>query len=477
MDESEMEMATEILSMLFLLMLAISCGHFLKKSGHQYLQEAGLTTLIGMAAGYMLKTMSIESTLAKITQHFVSLFMMLLLPPIIFESGYNMQKKPFMKNIGSVLMFSFLGTFIAIFFSSIMFFLTGQFGWSYAFSIKDSFAFGSLISATDPVAVLAIFKEMDANENLYAIVFGESIFNDAIGIVMYETVKTMGLDPTQTPSQQVIGAIGKFFLIFIGSVVIGAMTALIASFMQKRQSTYHSSSDKVTERKHGQEEEISTEISMILMCPWVCYLIADGLELSGIVAILTNGIVLNYYGTPNVNEQSRQVIKMTVESLAYTTETMVFIFLGIGVFTFSDKYDKVSVGTLFWALINLNIARYLNVWVTSWICNMYRSEKSKIGGKQKFVMWIAGLRGAMAYALAMESSQNPIFDHGEAGNSGDVMLVVTILYSLFTILGISSILHPIMSYCEVTGSSEAPKEKQRTEDEQELIDKLEKSKT
>jgi NhaP-type Na+/H+ or K+/H+ antiporter len=125
MDESEMEQATEILSMLFLLMMAISCGHFLKKSGHKYLQEAGLTTLIGMLAGYMLKRMSIESTLANITKHFVSLFMILLLPPIIFESGYNMQKKPFMKNIGSVLMFSFLGTFIAIFFSSIMFFLTG----------------------------------------------------------------------------------------------------------------------------------------------------------------------------------------------------------------------------------------------------------------------------------------------------------------------------------------------------------------
>ena len=125
MDESEMEQATEILSMLFLLMMAISCGHFLKKSGHKYLQEAGLTTMIGMLAGYMLKRMSIESTLANITKHFVSLFMILLPPPIIFESGYNMQKKPFMKNIGSVLMFSFLGTFIAIFFSSIMFFLTG----------------------------------------------------------------------------------------------------------------------------------------------------------------------------------------------------------------------------------------------------------------------------------------------------------------------------------------------------------------
>jgi len=95
-------------------------------------------------------------------------------------------------------MFSFVGTFIAIFFTSMMFYVMGFTGWSYPFTIKDSFAFGSLISATDPVAVLAIFKEMDADENLYAIVFGESIFNDAIGIVMYQTVRDMGTDPSQS---------------------------------------------------------------------------------------------------------------------------------------------------------------------------------------------------------------------------------------------------------------------------------------
>jgi len=97
--------------------------------------------------------------------------------------------------------------------------------------MKDSFAFGSLISATDPVAVLAIFKEMNADENLFAIIFGESIFNDAIGIVMYETVKNMGLDPSLSSSQMVFGAMGKFFLIFTGSIVVGAMTALIAAFI------------------------------------------------------------------------------------------------------------------------------------------------------------------------------------------------------------------------------------------------------
>jgi len=106
-----------------------------------------------------------------------------------------MQMKPFFRNIGSVMMYSFVGTFIAIFASSFMFYFTSNLtpnSWQAHFTLRESFALGSLISATDPVAVLAIFKEMDADVNLYSIVFGESIFNDAIGIVMYDTVKELG---------------------------------------------------------------------------------------------------------------------------------------------------------------------------------------------------------------------------------------------------------------------------------------------
>jgi len=181
--------------MLAFLMLSITCGHFLKKSKHKYLQEAGLTTIIGMLCGILLRVFNFTGYTKKISKHFNNLFMILLLPPIIFESGYNMQKRPFFRNIGSVLMFSFIGTFIAIFTSSALFYYCGQ--WfdpltAPPFTLRESFAFGSLISATDPVSVLAIFKEMDADINLYSIVFGESIFNDAIGIVMYETVLGLG---------------------------------------------------------------------------------------------------------------------------------------------------------------------------------------------------------------------------------------------------------------------------------------------
>jgi len=223
--------------MIFLLMVAITIGHFLKKSKHKYLQESGLTVLLGMLAGGILKLLSVETYMTNLSNHFGNIFMILLLPPIIFESGYNMNKKPFFKNFGTVLAYSFLGTFIAIFTSSILFYLIGLTDLSPNFEWKDAFAFGSLISATDPVSVLAIFKELDADPDLYAIVFGESIFNDAISIVMYETIIQSG-QGKKTIAQDIFGSIGQFFRIFCGSLAIGAVSALIIAFILKRQASY-----------------------------------------------------------------------------------------------------------------------------------------------------------------------------------------------------------------------------------------------
>ena len=159
--------------------------------------------------------------------------MILLLPPIIFEGGYNLQKKPFFKNFGSVLAYSFLGTFIAIFCSSVLFYAVGQTDFSPEFTWREAFAFGSLISATDPVSVIAIFKEMDADVNLNSIIFGESIFNDAIGIVMYQTVIMAGVGD-KTPFEEGMASVGRFSLIFIGSLLIGAVSALLIAFIMKR---------------------------------------------------------------------------------------------------------------------------------------------------------------------------------------------------------------------------------------------------
>ena len=125
--ETEIQISTEILIMLLLLMLSITLGHFLKKSKHKYLQEAGLTTLLGMLAGLVLRLIDVAIYMKKIQKHFVNLFMLLLLPPIIFESGYSLNKGPMFKNVGTVMMYSFVGTFIAIFSTSTMFYFTAKY--------------------------------------------------------------------------------------------------------------------------------------------------------------------------------------------------------------------------------------------------------------------------------------------------------------------------------------------------------------
>lgn len=139
----------------------------------------------------------------------------------------------------------------------------------------------------------------------------------------------------------------------------------------------------------------------MILSPWVCYLVADGLKMSGIVAILVNGIFLNIYATPNISKASKKVLKITYETIAYSAETLVFVFLGIGVFAFDHPMQQIGVGAIFLCFLNLNIARFLNIYIVTKLVNLTRSEKTVITQKQQFVMWIAGLRGAMAYALSL----------------------------------------------------------------------------
>lgn len=200
------------------------------------------------------------------------------------------------------------------------------------------------------------------------------------------------------------------------------------------------------QRNYVEQQDINQEASLMIMSPWVTYLIADGLGLSGIVAILTNGIFLNMYAIPNISRGSRKVLKIAYETIAYAAETLVFVFLGIGVFAFDHPTKEVGAGAIALTILILNFARFCNIAIVSCLVNGTRSG-TKIGRKQQFVMWIAGLRGAMAYALAIES----IFDFGEAGR---VMLYLTTIYGLITILIVGSILQPVLVKCEVTKQAE-----------------------
>ena len=179
---------------------------------------------------------------------------------------------------------------------------------------------------------------------------------------------------------------------------------------------------------------------MMVMSPWICYLIAEGLELSGIVAICTNGVFLSYYAQNNISRDSQRVLKLCYATVAVTAEQIVFLFLGIGLFAFNHPFEKMGWGLAITTVINLNFARFLNIMIVTSLVDCSRS-RSKIPNKLKFVMWVAGLRGAMAYALALKSATDL--------ELGPVILIDTLLYAFVTILGVGSILNPILSKLDV----------------------------
>lgn len=183
------------------------------------------------------------------------------------------------------------------------------------------------------------------------------------------------------------------------------------------------------------KQNVLTEISLMILCPWVSYLIAEGLKLSGIVAILTNGIFLSYYATPNISPAAKKVLQLCYETVAVSAEQIVFLFLGIGLFAFNHPYKQMGWGLVVTTIINLNVARFLNILVVTAMVNCTRTD-TKISKKMQSVMWLSGLRGAMAYALALKCATDL--------KIGPIILIDTLLYALFTILGIGSILNPIL---------------------------------
>lgn len=110
--------------------------------------------------------------------------------------------------------------------------------------------------------------------------------------------------------------------------------------------------------------------------------------------------------------------------------------MGIGVFAFQHPTDEVKVGAIILSILNISFSRFINIAIVSWLVNCTRTD-SKISKKKQFVMWISGLRGAMAYALSIQST----FDFGAAGK---VMLYITLIYSIFSIILMGSILHPVL---------------------------------
>lgn len=256
---------------------------------------------IGICAGGFLKTINR-------TEGFqISIFYDVLLPPIIFSSGYSMSRRWFFANIYKILAFALLGTVVSTA-------LTGMMLWGVAqtsamsvnLSFKESLAFGSLISATDPVTTLAIFQELKVESQLFYIIFGESVFNDAVAIVLFETLK----ETLQSDHEVSVGvAIGKFFFVFIASMLLGCACGCFSAIILK----------------FSRLSELTVELVVLLIFTYLPYLIGQVFSMSGIVAILFTGITMKHYTHRNMSPEASDLSEIIISLTASITETFVFL--------------------------------------------------------------------------------------------------------------------------------------------------------
>ena len=169
---------------LFTLATAFVLGLGIKHLKIHWIHEAGATILLGVLVGLMISGSPDEIT--DWLDFDESVFFFLLLPPIIFEGGYSLRSREFFANFGAICSLAFAGTTISTFAVGFFVWICGGVGLCYSLPLLHALVFGALISATDPVTVLAIFQELGVNTELYSLVFGESVLNDA-AIVLYRT--------------------------------------------------------------------------------------------------------------------------------------------------------------------------------------------------------------------------------------------------------------------------------------------------
>lgn len=221
-----------------------------------------------MTVGLVLR-LSTGHSIQSLVSFDYQIFFNLLLPPIILASGYELHQANFFRNIGTILTFAFAGTFISAI-------VLGFILWIYTripleginMSFVEAISVGATLSATDPVTILAIFNTYKVDPKLYTIIFGESILNDAIAIVLFETAqryKAGGNAGTLGPLSFLEG-IGIFFLVFFGSLMIGVVIGIGTALGLKY--TYIRRFPKI-------------ESCMIVLIAYASYFFSNGLHMSG----------------------------------------------------------------------------------------------------------------------------------------------------------------------------------------------------
>ena len=250
----------------------------------------------------------------------------------------------------------------------------------------DLLTYSSILAAVDPVAVLAIFQEIGVNMSLYFLVFGESLLNDGVTVVLYNTMISLNDEENEHELATTIGhtryilAILSFLTVVIGGLSIGILLGMVSSFIVKFA-------------RHVRE----IEPLVILVVAYFSYILAETIHWSGIISLIGCGLAQRRYAFLNISKKSHTTVKYSVKTLSTFSDCIIFLYLGI--VTFSEKQKHQWHWELvIWTIMLCTVFRFVGVIIFTGILNTTRVYK--ISFKEQFIIGYGGLRGAVGFSLA-----------------------------------------------------------------------------
>ncbi|XP_029368024.1 sodium/hydrogen exchanger 6a isoform X6 [Echeneis naucrates] len=427
-EESHRQDSADLLIFILLLTLTILTIWLFKHRRFRFLHETGLAMIYGLLVGVVLRYgIHVPRDISNVTLNcYVNaspatllvtfdpeVFFNILLPPIIFHAGYSLKRRHFFRNMGSILAYAFLGTVISCFIIGLLMYgcvmlmkQVGQLDGDFFFT--DCLFFGAIVSATDPVTVLAIFNELQVDVDLYALLFGESVLNDAVAVVLSSSIVAYQPEGDNSHTFEVMAMLksfGIFLGVFSGSFALGVATGVVTALVTK-----------FTKLRDFQ----LLETALFFLMSWSTFLLAEACGFTGVVAVLFCGITQAHYTYNNLSPESQDRTKQLFELLNFLAENFIFSYMGLTLFTFQNHvFNPMFIVGAFLAVF---LGRAANIYPLSFLLNLGR--RNKIRSNFQHMMMFAGLRGAMTFALSIRDT---------ATYARQMMFSTTLLVVFFTV--------------------------------------------